>query len=241
MRISVTWSAGRTASPSARTASMAASACARGTRYSDWISSPTLGVKPIWKCGSRSDQRPGTPCWRVQWTGSRPGIGCRSPVAGRAPNSSSRGEPARDLTHTEAVSSQRVNTLTLSPAARDLVEVLEQRVPRQALVDALGDLVGGLDVERDARDDSERAQADHETVEVRVAARRGEDLAVRGHQLEPGDRGGEVAGRVAGPVGGGGDRAGHGDVRQRGQVVQRDSLGVQGLGQLAIADGSRRR
>ena len=44
-----------------RSAPIAAIACPRGSRYSDWISSPALGVNPIRKCGSRSDQRPGMP------------------------------------------------------------------------------------------------------------------------------------------------------------------------------------
>ena len=42
----------------------------RVDRYSDWISSPALGVKPIRKCGRRSDQGPGTPSCGVQLAGS---------------------------------------------------------------------------------------------------------------------------------------------------------------------------
>jgi hypothetical protein len=63
-------------------------------------------------------------------------------------------------------------------AGGDLVEVLEQGVPGEALEHALSHLVGGLDVERDPRDRAQRAKRDHQAVEAAVAPARGEDLAV---------------------------------------------------------------
>ena len=90
VRNSQTWSTGRIDPASARTASIAATACSRGIRNSDWSSSPLLGVYPMRKVGRRSDQRPGRPSCGVQLTGSMPRIGCRSSVAARAPKSSSR-------------------------------------------------------------------------------------------------------------------------------------------------------
>ncbi len=120
--------------------------------------------------------------------------------------------------------------------AGDRVEGLEQPVPRELLEHTLAHLVGGLDVEREAGDDAERAEADDETVEVRVAARGGDDLAARRDHLQGGDRRREVAVRVPRPVGGGRDRAGDRDVRERGKVVQRHPVGVEGGGQLAVGD-----
>ena len=61
---------------------MAGTAWRRGTWYSDCSSSPLLGVKPMRKCGSRSDQGPGTPQLRGAVTGSMPRIGWRSAVGG---------------------------------------------------------------------------------------------------------------------------------------------------------------
>ena len=61
----------------------------------------------------------------------------------------------------------------------DLVEVLVQRIPAEPLEHALAHLVGGLDVEGDARHDAQRAEADDEAVEVRLAARHGEDARRR--------------------------------------------------------------
>ena len=61
---------------------------------------------------------------------------------------------------------QWVNTLTLYPAAVDLVEVIEQRRPRQALEDTLADIEGRFDVEGDAGQHPEGAETDDEAVEV---------------------------------------------------------------------------
>ena len=114
----------------------AATACARGTRYSDWSSSPLLGVKPMRKCGSRSDHGPGTPSWGVQLTGSSPRIGCRSTVA--APRRTARRGPARGI-RDPALDPDLVDRL--APAGEhadavagggDLVEVLVAARPMRA-------------------------------------------------------------------------------------------------------------
>ena len=63
---------------SPRTAAKASTACRRGRRYSDWISSPLLGVNRIRKCGMRSDQGPGLPNCGVQGVGSITPAGARS-------------------------------------------------------------------------------------------------------------------------------------------------------------------
>ncbi len=125
--------------------------------------------------------------------------------------------------------------------AGDRVEVLEQLVPGQPLEHALGDLVGRLGVEHDPRHRAERAQPDDHAVEVLVAARGAYELALGGHELERGHGGGEVAVGVPGAVRRGGHRARHGDVRQRGQVVQRERLGLERLGQLAVAQAGGER
>ena len=78
---------------SARTASTPSS-CA--IAYSDWSSSPPLGVKPRRKWGSRSADGPGTPSCSVAFEGSAPTIGCRGPSATVAPKQVSSG--AADFT-----------------------------------------------------------------------------------------------------------------------------------------------
>ena len=52
------------------------------------------------------------------------------------------------------------------------------RLILEALEDALADVVGGLDGERDAGHHAERSETDHQPCEVLVAARCGHDLAV---------------------------------------------------------------
>src|SRR4051794_3661348 len=120
-------------------------------------------------------------------------------------------------------------------AREDRVETLEQHIPGQPLEDALADLVGRLDVQRDPRDRALRAEPDHHAVEVRVAAPRADELAVRRDELERRDRRGQVAVAVARAVRRRRHRPGHRDVRQRGQVVQRQPVAVQRLGQVPVA------
>src|ERR687893_2948839 len=75
-------------------------------------------------------------------------------------------------------------------AARgDLVEVLEEGLPAQALEDPLAHLVGGLDVEGDPGNRAERPEPDHEPVEVRLSPGDLQHLAVGRHELEASDSG----------------------------------------------------
>ena len=120
----------------------------------------------------------------------------------------------------------------------DVGRIFVQGRPRQALVDALGDLVRRLGVERDPRDGPERAEAHDDAREVRIAAPEADDLPRRGHELERADGRREVAVAVSRTVGRRGDRARHRDVRQRREVVQRAPVRMQRLGQLAVADGA---
>ena len=68
-----------------------------------------------------------------------------------------------------------------------------------------------------------------------------EQLPVRGHQLQPGDRRREVSEGVARPVGAGRDRTGNRDVREGSHVVQGVSLRVQPTGEHPVpgAGGDR--
>src|SRR5581483_4835343 len=120
----------------------------------------------------------------------------------------------------------------------DPVEVLKQSTPGKPVVDPLADLVVTLDVERDAENRAEGAQADDETVEVVIAARDGDDLAVRAQELERRDGGGQVADAVSGPVRGRLHGARDRDVWQRGQVRQRQTRLLQSLGQFAVANAA---
>ena len=116
----------RSASP--RTASSAATASARGTRYSDCSSSPADGVNSSRKCGSRSNHGPGTPSCSVHASAGRPMIGCRACVASSAPSRSttarrrsaaSASNGSRCFTHSWSATSvrdHRVKMLTLVPS-----------------------------------------------------------------------------------------------------------------------------
>ena len=150
------------------------------------------------------------------------------------------GRPALDphLVHRPTPARQHAHALT---GGGDLVEVLEQPVPREVLEDALPHVVGGLDVERQASHHAERAEADHQAVEIGVAAGRGDDLAGRRDHLQGRDRRREVAARVPGSVGGGRNRARDRDVRERGHVVQGHPLAAQRTGQLAVGDAPAER
>ncbi len=86
MRTSLICTTGAIRSETPRSASSADAASARSTRYSDWSSSPALGVNSARKCGSRSCAGPVRPCCSVHAAGSTPGIGWRGPSASGAPN-----------------------------------------------------------------------------------------------------------------------------------------------------------
>ena len=68
---------------------MASTACPAGSRYSVCSSSPALGVNSGRKCGSRSNQGPGSPSCAVQLPGGWPGTGFRADGAGVAVNQGS--------------------------------------------------------------------------------------------------------------------------------------------------------
>ena len=101
-----------------------------------------------------------------------------------------------------------------------------------ALEDPLAHVVGRLDVERRPSHDPQRPECDHDALEVRgtTAVRTISPLEVTSSSAAT-----EVARfavAVPGTVRRGRDRPGHGDVRQRRQVVQRDTLAIESTRQL---------
>ena len=68
-------------------ASSAAAPCLRSTKYSDWISSPLLGVESRRKCGSRCDHGPATP--RTVRLSAGASMNRTGPGSRRAPKNSS--------------------------------------------------------------------------------------------------------------------------------------------------------
>ena len=119
--------------------------------------------------------------------------------------------------------------------------MLEQVVPAEPLEHALAHLVGGLDVERDPGDRADRAEADHEPVELGIATRRANQAAVRGDDLERGDGRRQVAVGVPRPVSRGRHGAGNRDVRQRRQVCERQPLASELEREFAVAHGASAR
>ena len=106
---------------------------------------------------------------------------------------------------------------------------------RQVLVDPLADVEGRHQVQDQADHHAEGAQVDHGAVEPVAAAAQLHEVAVRGDQGQAGHGRGQVLVGDAGAVGGRGGGAGHRDVRQRGQVAQREAVCVQAGGQLGVA------
>ena len=141
-------------------------------------------------------------------------IGWRSTVAGVASNNVSGRRVA-------ALEPDLVDALPAREHADAVggVEHVGDVLPAQAFEDALPDLVERLGVEREPRDHAEPAEVHDHAVEVRVATLGLDDVAGVGDELQRAHRRGQVAG--AGAVRAGGDRAGHRDVRERGEVVQR--------------------
>ena len=142
--------------------------------------------------------------------------------AGLDPHLIGRLAPARE--HADAVAGRR-----------DRVEVLEQVLPAKALEHPLADRVGGLDVERDAGHRSDRAERDHEPVEIGIAAGGGHDVAVGCDQLKRGDGAREVAVAISRPVRCRRDRAGNRDVRKRRQVREAEPRVLELDRELAVA------
>ncbi len=127
--------------------------------------------------------------------------------------------------------------------AEDFVEMIAQPFEGEIAVDRLRDLVGRLQVERNARDNSERAQTDN-GAEKAVAvffARQMHDFSISRDDLEARDGRGQVAVVQSRPVRCRGDGAGDGDVRQRRQVVQRPSARVDRWRQLPVGDARAHR
>ncbi len=88
---------------------------------------------------------------------------------------------------------------------------------------------------------TQRAEAHHDAVEVVVPAAVRDRLAVGRDQLERRDRGSEVAVADAGSVGRRRDGAADGDVRQRREVVDREALLAEELGELAVGEAGGER
>ena len=250
VRTSHTCSSGAMRPAIPRTASSAATASARGTRYSDCSSSPAEGVNSSRKCGSRSNHGPGTPSCCVQASAARPRIGCRACVAARAPRASaaaprraaaSASNGSRCFTHSWSATSVRdhvVKMLTLVPS-----EVTASRSASTAshggpFVHGLGHVVGRLDVELERRDDAERAEVHDRSREVGVAALEHDRLAVGGDELDAAHGARERAGGVARSVRAGRHRSRHRDVRQRREVREGEAALVQDRGEVAVADAA---
>ena len=79
----------------------------------------------------------------------------------------------------------------------------------------------------------------HGTGKGFLAAAQLNDVAARGDELQAGHGGGQVLVGRAGAVGAGGAGAGHRDVRQRGQVAQRETGPVQAAGHVGVAEAGR--
>ena len=123
-------------------------------------------------------------------------------------------------------------------AGLDGVKVVFHGGEGEIFVDVLAHLVGGLDVEGDFCDYAQRAEADDGSLEkvVVLLPREFHDVASGGDEFERGDRGGEVAIFSAGTMRGGAAGSCYGDVRERGEVVESETFGVEQRGQLAVGD-----
>jgi len=122
--------------------------------------------------------------------------------------------------------------------AEDPVEIAFQFGKREVLVDGLSDLERRLEVQGDAGDDSDGAEADDcggELVSISVAGQM-EDVTGGGDDFEGANGSGKVAVVQAGAMGCGGDRTGDGDMRERCEIVKGVALSVDDGGELAVAD-----
>ena len=112
---------------------------------------------------------------------------------------------------------------------------------RQVLVDVLAHLERRLEVEGERRDDAQRAEPDDGAVERVAVAFARETSRSRRRRVTTSSAEtavGQVAVPVARAVGRGRARAGHRDVRQRGEVVQGEAGRVERPGELAVADAA---
>ena len=118
-----------------------------------------------------------------------------------------------------------------------------ESLPAEAFEHPLLHLVGGLHVQGDAGDCAEGTESNHQAVEVGVASGCLDDLTAGRHDLQPRDRGRQVATGDARAV----RRRRHGtrdgDVGKRCEGVQGHTLVVQRLSQIAVlhtsTDGDR--
>src|SRR3569833_2018169 len=127
----------------------------------------------------------------------------------------------------------------------DRLEVVDVVGEWQIDVEVLLDLKGRDDIDGDGGDDTKGPEADHRAVEVGIATLQAYDIARGGDELKTGDSCGEVLVRVARTVRCGADGAGDRDVRQRGEVAEREAIGMEARRELAIGhatvdgDGAR--
>src|SRR5260221_7299564 len=114
-------------------------------------------------------------------------------------------------------------------SGENLVEVVFERVEGEVFVDGLGDLIGRLNDERNVCDDTEGAETDYRSGEnIGVGfARKYNDIAGGVDDFEGDDNGRKIAVSYAGAVRAGGDSASDGNVRERGEIVQRESFGFE--------------
>jgi hypothetical protein len=166
------------------------------------------------------------------------------PVGGRHAQPALRGRrrigPLLEPHLVEAGTGEPAEQADAVAGREDLLHVVE---PAQPLVDPLPHRERRHRVERDRGDDPERAErdgGDGEDLGIRRAVQRAE-LAVGGHQLDRGDGRGEDPVAVPGAVGAGRAGPGHGDVRQRPEVVQGEPGGVEPAGHLAEPQAGRHR
>jgi hypothetical protein len=124
-------------------------------------------------------------------------------------------------------------------AGEQFRRMLDRGIAGQAEVHELPDVVPGPDVERERGDDAEPPQRDDGTLEALVAAAHRHEVAVRGHELHPGDGRGHHLVRHPRAVSARRARPGDADVRQGTEVAQRPAGSVQLRGELAEAQAGR--
>ena len=122
--------------------------------------------------------------------------------------------------------------------AEDGVEVMRQLIEVEILIHGLRHLECRQQVKRNARDDAHRPKA-HDRAQELIAilvARKMNDFAVRGYDLEAANRRCQIAVVDAGAVCRRGDRARNRDVWQRRKVVKRIAARVNDRRELTVFD-----
>src|SRR5258706_1383371 len=128
-------------------------------------------------------------------------------------------------------------------SGKNLVEVVFERVEGKILEDVLRSLKRRLDVERHFADDAKCAEADHSAGKnVGIGfARKCNDIAGGVDDFESDANGGRIPVFYAGAVGAGGDSASDGNVRQGGEIVQRETALFQHWCNRAVANARTER